>query len=89
MGSLQLLCFYEVRGDNGTQGDTFQPRNSPHAQGYVFQWIIHNPAVLKIRLKSSKSDQVGQEIDLFIGRTCNSLCPAVGYDEISGSKRNR
>ena len=35
---------------------------------------VHNPAVLKIRLKSSKTRQ---GIDLFIGRTCNSLCPVV------------
>ena len=38
---------------------------------------VHNPAVLKIRLKVSKTDQARQGIDLFVGRTCNSLCPVV------------
>ena len=38
---------------------------------------VHNPAVLKIRLKVSKTDQAKQGIDLFVGRTCNSLCPVV------------
>lgn len=36
-----------------------------------------NPQALKIHVKSSKTDQVGQGTDLFIGRTFNSLCPVV------------
>ena len=36
-----------------------------------------NPTMLKIRLKTSKTDQTREGINLFVGRTWNSLCPVV------------
>ena len=38
---------------------------------------LQNPTTLKIMLKVCKTDQTLQGIDLFIGRTWNSLCPVV------------
>lgn len=35
------------------------------------------PTVLKVHLKRSKCDQLGKGIDVFIGRTDDSLCPVV------------
>lgn len=35
------------------------------------------PSVLRIRLKVSKTDQTRSGVELFIGRTYNSLCPVV------------
>ena len=34
-----------------------------------------SPTLLKIRLKRSKTDQLGQGVDIFVGRTECSLCP--------------
>ena len=38
---------------------------------------IANPSIMRIRLKSSKTDQTRAGIDLFVGRTHNPLCPVV------------
>lgn len=38
---------------------------------------LQNPRALRIHLKSSKTDQTRQGVDLFIGRTFNALCPVV------------
>ena len=38
---------------------------------------LQNPTMLKIRLKVSKTDQTRQGINLFVGRTWNSLFPVL------------
>lgn len=38
---------------------------------------IHQPTILRIHLKASKTDVTRQGVDLFVGRTRNSLCPVV------------
>ncbi len=38
---------------------------------------INNPSMLKVRLKSSKTDQTRQGTDIYVGRTHNHLCPVV------------
>ena len=46
-----------------------------------------NPTMLRVHLKSSKMDQERRGVDLFIGRTGNSLCPVVAmlrYLEMRG-----
>ena len=35
----------------------------------------HNPSMLKIRLKASKTDQTRAGVELYVGRTHNGLCP--------------
>ncbi len=35
------------------------------------------PSTLKIRLKASKTDQMRAGVDIYVGRTYNSLCPVV------------
>ncbi len=43
--------------------------------------------MLKVHLKSSKTDQERKRVDLFIGQTKNSLCPVVAmlqYLEVRG-----
>ena len=34
-----------------------------------------NPSIVKIRLKKSKTDQLGRGVDVFVGRTGNAICP--------------
>ncbi len=36
-----------------------------------------NPTTLRIRLNVSKTDQSRAEVELYIGRTYNTLCPMV------------
>lgn len=38
---------------------------------------IQNPSMIKVHLKCLKTDQIRAEVDLYIGRTHNSLCPVV------------
>ena len=38
---------------------------------------LQSPTMLKVRLKASKTDPTKRGVDLFIGRTWNSLCPVV------------
>ena len=38
---------------------------------------LHRPTMLKIHVKSSKTDPTRKGVDLFVGRTWNSLCPVV------------
>ena len=38
---------------------------------------LQSPTMLKVRLKASKTDPTRRGVDLFIGRTWNSLCPVV------------
>ena len=38
---------------------------------------LQSPSMLKVRLKASKTDPTRRGVDLFIGRTWNSLCPVV------------
>ncbi len=47
-----------------------------------------NPRILKVHLKRSKTDQAGQGVDVFIGRTGGPLCPVaavLSYIIIRGS----
>jgi hypothetical protein len=37
----------------------------------------HNPSMLKLRLKASKTDQTRIGVDIYVGRTHNCLCPVV------------
>ena len=38
---------------------------------------LQRPTMLKIHVKSSKNDPTRKGVDLFVGRTWNSLCPVV------------
>ena len=38
---------------------------------------VSNPQVLKVRLKTSKTDPFRQGIDIVVGRSSNKLCPVV------------
>ena len=35
----------------------------------------HNPQTLRVHLKRSKTDQLGKNVDVFIGKTDCPLCP--------------
>lgn len=48
---------------------------------------LQEPTMIRIRLKISKTDQARQGIELFVGRTFNSLCPVIAmlkYLEVRG-----
>ena len=47
-------------------------------------WNDHaSPRVLKVHLKKSKCDQLGQGVDVFVGRTHCPLCPVMaGRDSL-------
>jgi hypothetical protein len=36
---------------------------------------VHNPTIVKIHLRTSKTDQYGQGEDIYLGRTRSDLCP--------------
>ena len=38
---------------------------------------LSHPQVLKVHLKRSKCDQSGREVDIYVGRTNDLLCPVV------------
>jgi len=47
-----------------------------------------NPSCMKVHLKYSKTDQLGQGVDIFIGKTGCTLCPiqaTVAYMAVRGS----
>ena len=37
-----------------------------------------SPQTLRVRLKQSKTDQLGKGVDVFVGKTGDSLCPVAG-----------
>lgn len=51
----------------------------------------HNPSALQVRMKSSKTDQYQQGVNVYVGRTYNSLCPVVALrlTEVSGCEGHR
>ena len=57
-------------------GATFDPAKHLSPTDVVVDNIV-NPSIMRIRLKSSKTDQTRAGIDLFVGRTHNLLCPIV------------
>jgi hypothetical protein len=71
------LCFFGFF----RSGEITVPGESSFDEGahLTFQDVTvdstSNPQVLKVRLKSSKTDPFRAGIDVFVGRTSNSLCP--------------
>ena len=45
-----------------------------------------SPSLLKIRLKRSKTDQLGQGVDIYVGRTGCSLCPVAAVSRYMVSR---
>ena len=46
------------------------------------------PTMLKIHLRRSKCDQFGKGVDVFVGQSCNELCPIdtiVAYTAVRGN----
>ena len=51
---------------------------------------VQQPAVMKIRIKASKTDQMKIGIDLYVGRTDNAICPiaaVLAYLAVRGQAR--
>ena len=49
---------------------------------------IHNPQLLKVHLKQSKTDPFRVGPDVFVARTRNQLCPVLCTPGMASSKRN-
>ena len=75
-----LLCFFGFfrSGKITTPSTTgFNPKIHL-AWGDVAIDSTQSPSLLKIRLKRSKTDQFGQEVDIYMGKTGCPLCPVAG-----------
>ena len=67
-------------------GTAFDPAKhlTPHD---IYVDDCQNPSALRVHLKSTKTNHTRQGVDLFVGRTQNSLCPVVAmlrYLEVRG-----
>ena len=48
---------------------------------------VHNPQLLRVHLKRSKTDQLGKGVDVYIGKTDGPLCPVtavIAYMAVRG-----
>ena len=75
-----LLCFFGFfrSGEITTPNTTgFNPKIHL-AWGDVAIDSQQSPSLLKIRLKRSKTDQFGQGVDIYVGKTGCPLCPVAG-----------
>lgn len=74
-GRLQhYVCFFRF-GEITIPGLTAFDGNFHLALGDVAANDLDNPSVLRVHLKRSKCDQVGQGLDVFIGKRGRDLCP--------------
>ena len=48
---------------------------------------LQSPKMLKIHLKRSKTDQYGNGVDIFVGRTDGPLCPVAGVLALEDQRR--
>ena len=71
------LCFFGFF----RSGEVTVPSLTAFDQRWHLAWgdvsvdSVSDPAVLKVHLKRSKCDQLGQGVDVFVGRTGDNLCP--------------
>ncbi len=75
-------------------GEITVPAIRAYDPAYHLSWgdvAVNNPlepSALQIRLKRSKCDQLGEGVDIFLGRTNNALCPVaagLAYIAVRGS----
>ena len=71
------LCFFGFfrSGEITIPGLTTFDGNCHLSWGDVAADDLSNPSVLRVHLKRSKCDQVGQGVDVFVGKTGCDLCP--------------
>ena len=69
-----LLRFFRAREITTPSLSEFD--SSKHfARGDVAIDYPHNPQTLRVHLKRLKTDQLGKDVDVFIGKTDCPLCP--------------
>ena len=65
------LCFYGF----SQAGEITVPSEAGYNSSDILVDNADNPTVVKAKIKASKTDQFRKGVDIFVGRTCNQLCP--------------
>ena len=73
LGFFAFMCSGEIAVPAGTP---FDPSRHLTPKDITVD-NIHSPTALRVHLKTSKTNHARQGVNLFIGRTYNSLCPVV------------
>ena len=67
------LCIFSVKGNHEAKYHIIQPKYLP-SLGDVSVGNTHFPTSLRLRLRKSKTDQLGNGVDVYVGRTDSPLC---------------